>query len=167
MRTPGGLPFWILARVLVGFIFAYAGLGKLLEPAANFEATLLKYGVFSPGWIPLMARIIPWLEWLLGSLMIVGYLPRLTAAGVSGLSLAFLVTLSSSGLLLESGGADCGCFGRSGFHLSVQQIFLVDLVSLGVSLGMVFSEKFPWSLHSLLVKKNRGRDDIEPRGFSR
>ena len=144
--------FWVSVRVLVGFIFAYAGLAKLLEPSANFEAALLKYGVFSPAWIPWIAQTVPWLEWLFGSFMVVGYAPRLTAAGISLLSLAFLVTLGSSGLLLEAGGTDCGCFGRSGLHLSVQQIFLVDLASLGVGLR-------------LLVKKTQGKDDTKVRGF--
>ena len=138
---------------MVGFVFAYAGLAKLLEPSANFEAALLRYGVFSPAWIPWIAKILPWFEWLLGSLMVVGYSPRLTSAGISLLSLAFLVTLAASGLLLESGGTDCGCFGRSGLHLSVQQIFLVDLVSLGVSLRF-------------LVKKTEGKDDIKSKGLA-
>ena len=148
----------------MGLIFAYAGLTKLREPSANFEATLLKYGVFSPAWIPWMARVVPWLEWLFGSLMMVGYLPRLTAGGIALLSLSFLVTLGSSGLFLESGNTDCGCFGRSGLHLSLHQIFLVDLFSLGVSLRMLFLKEFPGSLHSFLVKKSSGKDDTRAKG---
>ena len=145
---------WICARIFVGLVFAYAGLAKLLEPSANFEAALLRYGVFSPAWIPWIAQIVPWLEWLLGSLTVVGYSPRLASAGISLLSLAFLVTLGSSGLLLEAGQIDCGCFGRSGLHLSVRQIFLVDLVSFAVSLGF-------------LVKKTQGKDDIKAKGFEK
>jgi len=153
-------PFlWCLLRILVGFIFAYAGFSKLLEPSANFEAALLKYGVFSPQWIPWIARILPWLEWLGGSLLIAGYAPRATAAGISFLALCFLVTLASSNLLLESGGTDCGCFGRFGLQLSLRQIFLVDLLSLAVSLRIIFLDEFPFSLHSFLLKRTGGGDD--------
>lgn len=145
--------FWAVARIGVGLIFAYAGLMKLLEPAANFEAVLLKYGIFPPLWIPWMARTLPWIEWILGSFLIAGYAPRPTTVGLSLLSLGFLVTLGSSRLFLQSGDADCGCFGASGLlHLSVRQIFLVDLLSLITCLRVGFLKEYPWSLHSFLVK---------------
>ena len=146
--------FWCLARILVGLIFAYAGWAKLTEPSANFEAALLKYGVFSPRLIPWMARFLPWLEWFLGSFLMVGYVPRFAAVGASLLSLAFLVTLGSSRLFLEAGGTDCGCFGQSGLHLNLRQIFLVDLVNFAVTLRLAFLENFSWSLHSFLLKRN-------------
>lgn len=146
---------WVAARILVGAIFAYAGYSKLIEPNANFEAALLRYGVFSPAWIPWLARFVPWAEWILGSLLALGYAPRWTAAGVGLLSLAFLVTLSSSRLLLTGGGTDCGCFGTSGLHLSVRQIFGVDLVSLGVAIRLAALQDFPFSLDAIWVKRRR------------
>lgn len=147
------LLFWTVARISVGLIFVYAGLTKLLEPAANFEAVLLKYGVFAPPWIPLLARAVPWLEWILGAFLIVGYAPRLTASSSSLLCLAFLVTLGGSRLLLTSGNADCGCFGQGGLlHLTVRQIFLVDLLSLGILLQVAGLKEYPWTIHGLLTK---------------
>lgn len=163
MKIDASNLFWFGARILVGLVFAYAGLMKLLEPSANFEAAILQYGVFPPGWISWIARIVPWLEWLLGSLTVVGYAPRLTALGVSLLSLAFLVTLGSSGLLLESVPTDCGCFGNSGLHLSIRQVFFVDLFSLGAALGIISLKEFPGSLHSFLVKKSRAEDDTRAK----
>lgn len=145
--------FWIVLRILVGLIFAYAGISKLLEPAANFEAALLRYGVFSPQWVPLLARIVPWLEWILGVFFVVGYAPRVTAGGIGLLSLAFLVTLGSSRLFLESGSTDCGCFGQGGLHLSLHQVFLVDLASFSIALRTIFLKEFPFTLHSFLVKR--------------
>ena len=152
---------WAVARILVGLIFAYAGLTKLLEPAANFEAALLRYGVFSPQWIPGISRTLPWFEWIFGFFLIVGYAPRLTATLASLLSLAFLVTLSSSRLFVESGGADCGCFGHSALRLSVRQIFFVDLVNLVVLLRVACLKAFPGTVHSFLLKQGRKGDDIK------
>ena len=138
----------------MGILFAYSGWSKLTEPTANFEAALLKYGVFSPGWIPWIARILPWAEWVLGSFLVVGYVPKFSAAMTGLMTLAFLITLGSSRLFLESGGTDCGCFGKSSFiHLSVRQIFFVDLVSFAVSLRLFFLKEFPGTLHSFLVKQ--------------
>ncbi len=151
---------WVMARILLGLLFAYAGAAKLLEPTANFESVLLRYGVFSPQWIPWIARGVPWLEWLLGGFLVVGYAPRWASGGAAFLALAFLVTLGSSEILLKSGGSDCGCFGQSGFlHLTVRQIFVVDLVSFAVALRLFFSKSFPGSVHVLLLKPGRGGDD--------
>lgn len=150
---------WSCARITVGLILAYAGLSKLLEPAAYFEESLLKYGVFSPRWIPWIAQVVPWLEWIIGSFLVVGYAPRLAAVGASGLSLSFLVTLGSSRLFLEAGGSDCGCFGQTGLHLSLYQIFIVDLASFAVALRLSFMKDFPLTLHSFLLKGRGGSDD--------
>lgn len=161
MKIPKSDFFWVLARILAGLLLAYAGWTKLTEPAANFEATLLKYGIFNPGWIPWLARVVPWMEWLLGSFLIVGYAPRAAAGGASLLFLGFLATLTSSRLFLESGGSDCGCFGERGIHLSLRQIFLIDLAGLAATLRLAFCSRFPFSLHSFLVKPEAGGADIK------
>lgn len=153
---------WVIARVFVGFIFAYAGASKLLEPSANFEAVLFRYGVFSPQWIPFLAKTVPWLEWVLGSFLILGYAPKLAACGTAILALSFLVTLGSSRLFLQSGGTDCGCFGQGGLlHLSLRQIFAIDLLNFSLSLRMAFLTIFPCSLHTFLVKATHEWDDIK------
>ena len=157
---------WVLARFFAGFILAFAGYFKLLEPIANFEATLLKYGVYPPLWVPAMAHVIPWLEWLLGTLLILGYAPRLVAGGTALLSLGFIITLGSSPLFLEAGGADCGCFGQSGFHLSLHQIFVVDLFVFLISLRLLFLKESSFSLDGILLKADRLQDDkkTDPKG---
>lgn len=145
--------FWVAARVVAGLVLAYAGWSKLAEPAANFEAALLKYGIFSPFLISGIVRILPWLEWILGSFLILGYAPRAASAGAGGIFLCFLVVLTSSGLFLESGMSDCGCFGESGIRLTIYQIFFVDLAALVVTLRLAFMPSFPWSLHAFLLKQ--------------
>lgn len=159
--------FWVWARIFVGLVLAYAGLSKLLEPSVYFEAVLLKYGVFSPKWIPWIAKIVPWIEWLLGGFLIIGYAPRITAMATLLLCLGFLVTLGSTRLILSAGGSDCGCFGHSGLHLSLRQIFVIDLLSLVFMLRIVFLKEFPLSLHALLVKRKGTVDDKKHHGKGR
>ena len=152
--------FLFLARLAAGGILAYAGWEKLTEPAAVFEAALLKYGVLSPAWVPWVSRILPWAEWLLGCFLVAGYATRLTASGAGFLFLSFLVTLTSSPLFLESGGSDCGCFGNSSFRLTVHQIFFVDLAGLGISLKLAFGPTPLRSADSFLLKWGERQADI-------
>ena len=146
---------WCVVRIFIGLIFAYGGLSKLLEPSANFEASLMKYGVFPPHWVPWIARTVPWLEWIFGSFFILGYLPSFAGIGLAFLSLSFLMTLGSSRLFLSSGDTDCGCFGAGGLHLSLHQVFLLDLLNFAASLRLIFMTDFPFSLHSLLLKESK------------
>lgn len=149
---------WVLLRIFVGFIFAYAGFSKLLEPAVNFEVTLIRYGVFPLTWIPLMARVIPWLEWILGCFFILGYRLKATALAISLLGLSFLVTLGSSNLFLSSGESPCGCFGAHGLKLTLHQIFLLDLFSLIVALRIYFLQDMPFTIYSLVKRRSRPDD---------
>ena len=160
MKLSGREKFWVAARILVGFVVAYAGFSKLTEPSANFEAALLRYGVFSPALIPILAKTVPWFEWIFGSFLMLGYAPRFSAVIVTSLYLGFLVALSSSQIFLAAGNTDCGCFGSSGWlHLSVRQIFIVDLAGFLLAAGLARQPIFPWSLHGFLVKQNRAEDD--------
>ena len=149
--------FWCIARVLVGLIFAYAGLAKLLEPVENFEAALLRLGVLSPAWIPWVARTIPWIEWILGVFFVLGYFPRVSGAGLCLLSLMFVVVLSSSRLFVTAGGTDCGCFGSSFLlRLTIHQVFILDLVNFSVLIRLLFLKNFPLSLESMWWKEEEG-----------
>lgn len=145
----------------MGVIFAYGGWSKLTEPVANFEATLWKYGVFPPSWIPALARIVPWLEWLLGCFLIVGYATRLAALGTGLLSLGFLITLGASPIFVEAGNTDCGCFGSAGLRLSVRQIFIVDLMALVITARLVWLKRFAGSLDGWLLKPKPRLDDTK------
>lgn len=163
MKWASNQRVWCVIRILVGLIFAYAGISKLIEPAVNFETALMRYGVFSPHWTPWLARIVPWFEWVLGCFLTVGYLPRFAAGGVSLFSLSFLVTLGSSRLFLSSGETDCGCFGTTGLHLSLHQVFLLDLFNFLAALRLLFFSNYAFSLHSFLLKENRRGDDKSRR----
>ena len=150
---------WLLIRVWVGLVFAYGGLTKLLEPGANFEASVLRYGVFSAGWVPWIARVVPWVEWIFGIFFILGYIPRVAAGVLCFLALSFLVTLGSSRLFLSYGESDCGCFGTTGIHLSLQQVFLLDLANFALTLRMLSLKTFRWSLHLFWLKESSNKDD--------
>ena len=139
MKLRGG-GFWVLARLAVGVVFAYAGFMKLIEPVENFQAVIAAYRIVPPALAPIAARAVPWLEWLAGACLVLGYLPRTSAGVVSLLSAAFSVLLAA-GLLGGKGlPHDCGCFGASGLHLSPPQALALDLVSLALALRLACKE---------------------------
>ncbi len=121
--------FSLVMRLVLGGVFTYAGLVKLLEPAANFRAALYQYELIPVGLVPFLAAVLPWLEWLAGFCVLTGYGLRWSslALGLFAFSLAAMIFLS--GKLWGEGAKTCGCFGENGPHLTFLQVFLLDLTN--------------------------------------
>ncbi len=142
---------WVAARVFIGFVFAYAGYSKLTAPWENFRGAIASYEVIPYALVPLIARIMPWFELGAGVFMILGYAPKASAILTAMMSLGFLIVLGASNVLFESGGKDCGCFGEGALiHLTVHQIFLLDLFDFFASLKLASLKDYPVSLDRLL-----------------
>ncbi len=143
--------FWIAVRVFIGFVFAYAGFSKLIEPVENFRGTIVEFDVFPYAWVNVIAHVIPWMELIFGTFLLLGYLPRWSAAGVCLLSLGLMIVLASSDVLIHSGSKVCGCFGQNSLiRLTVRQMFVFDIFSFLIALKLASKKSFPWSLHSVL-----------------
>lgn len=143
---------WIIARIIVGFIFAYAGLSKLLESPENFAAALYHYALIPPAVVPAVSRVLPWFEWIFGVFFAAGYAYRISACVLAVLNLGFIVSLLGVFLAGQSAAFDCGCFGQAGLHLSRQQVFVMDLISMAVLVRLILLKQMPWSLDRLLHK---------------
>jgi len=106
--TQKPLTFWI--RLFLGTVFVAASVDKILHPA-GFAQAIYNYQIFPDAAINLTAIILPWLELLLGILLIAGWwLPGATVL-VNLLLLAFYGAL----LFNVARGLDvhCGCFTTS------------------------------------------------------
>ncbi len=102
------LPF--VVRLILGAIFIYASLDKILHPGA-FAQAIYNYQILPGELINLTAIVLPWLELILGLFMIVGlWLPGATF-------LCTLLLLTFFGALLFNAlrglHIDCGCFSTS------------------------------------------------------
>lgn len=117
--------FWLAARCLVGVIFAYAGLSKLLEPVQNFEAAILEYQVLPYDWARPIAYGMPWLELIFGTFLILGFLPRVSALALSLFSLSFVLLIAVSFIKTGVFPENCGCFGK-GIQLAPYQVVVLD-----------------------------------------
>ncbi|HEX2858070.1 MAG TPA: MauE/DoxX family redox-associated membrane protein [Propionibacteriaceae bacterium] len=101
----------LLARLVLGGVWLWAGLAKLPHPEASVSA-VRAYQLLPTGMAQTVGHVLPWLEVVVGACLVLGLLVRVTAV-VSGLLLiAFLVgiiSVWSRGIEI-----DCGCFGNGG-----------------------------------------------------
>jgi len=118
-------------RVILGLVFAAAGLHAAANPPEEFAAVMEAYYILPDRHLPLLAILIPWGELILGTFLIAGYLTRACAAAIAGMLALFEAALLSTqlrGIPLDH----CGCFG-SWLTPSPRQAMLLDLVLLGMA----------------------------------
>ena len=139
----------LLGRVILGAIFLFAAYTKLHFGGAwhlrdyyfFFAMGIDSYKMLPLGVVEWMARILPWLEVALGSLLIIGIGLRWTASLTSVLLIVFMTALARAAILgLE---INCGCFGNEstspGRELIRDSALL--LLALGIAVGAFRSHR--------------------------
>jgi uncharacterized membrane protein YphA (DoxX/SURF4 family) len=102
-------PVALLLRIALGGIFVYAAWSKLKDPWALFAMAIDSYKVLPLWAVEWLARTLPWIELLIGALLIVGRWMRISTAATSLLLLVFFSLIVRARLLgIE---INCGCFG--------------------------------------------------------
>jgi len=99
-----------MARLILGVVFIYASIDKILHPAAFAEA-VYNYQILPDALINLTAIVLPWLELLLGIALVSG----VCLPGAAFLCNALLITFFGALVFNLSRGLDihCGCFNTS------------------------------------------------------
>jgi uncharacterized membrane protein YphA (DoxX/SURF4 family) len=99
----------LMLRIALGAIFVYAAWSKLKDPWALFAMAIDSYQVL-PAWaVEWLARTLPWIELLIGALLIVGRWMRISTAVTSLLLLVFFSLMVRA--YVKGIEIDCGCFG--------------------------------------------------------
>lgn len=103
----------ILARLILGGVFVYASLYKIMAPE-EFAAVIFNYRL-APAWLVNPAAIIlPWLEFWLGALVISGIWLR---ASVIMINIFLAIFMAAIGFNLWRGlDFNCGCFSNAAGH---------------------------------------------------
>jgi putative oxidoreductase len=119
-KMTGGLnrPAWprvvnfirAFVRIVLGGLFLFAGATKAYDPGA-FAIEIQRYNLIP--WFPgaLAAVYLPWLEILVGALLIVKRFERGALLLITCLLLLFTFALASA--TFRGLGIDCGCFGKA------------------------------------------------------
>jgi uncharacterized membrane protein YphA (DoxX/SURF4 family) len=101
----------LISRLILGFIFLYAGMEKITDPE-GFARSVNNYKLLPYSAINIIALILPWLEVTAGLLLLFGIAAKENAFILSSLLVVFLVAIAIS--LLRGLNIDCGCFGTAG-----------------------------------------------------
>jgi uncharacterized membrane protein YphA (DoxX/SURF4 family) len=144
------------ARMVLGALFFYAGAIKIMDPAA-FALAVYNYHIL-PAWLVNMTAIIlPWVEVIAGTCLVLGLWIQGGALIVSGLLLVFTVALGfnlSRGLDIA-----CGCFSTSPVAEKITWWYLLrDSFLLAAGLLVMFADQGHYSLERAL----RGRLGRKP-----
>lgn len=139
----------VIGRVALGAIFLYAAYAKLrfegewhLRDYHFFFAMAIdSYKMLPISAVQIMAKVLPWFELALGSLLIAGMAVRWVATITSGLLLVFIGAMTRAKILgLE---INCGCFGNNeklGTATLIRDSSLLVL-ALAVTIGAFLIQK--------------------------
>jgi uncharacterized membrane protein YphA (DoxX/SURF4 family) len=140
----------LLFRLVVGCVFVYAALDKIIHPA-GFARAVYNYHILPAALVNGLALFLPWLEILCGMALILGTRVSGAAALLGGLLLVFLVAVTVN--LIRGVDIACGCFtsapeGRNaGIGLLVQDAVLLLLV-----LHLLFRGPGRWAMDRACVQ---------------
>jgi uncharacterized membrane protein YphA (DoxX/SURF4 family) len=116
---------WI-GRLVLGGIFVYAGISKLIFPnthlwpmfvlrfsisvnLSSFAQQVESYKIVSPEASQVVAHTLPFVEIALGLLLLIGWRLRIWATAITAIMLGFLAVVTRAYLLHMD--INCGCFG--------------------------------------------------------
>ena len=126
-----------------------------MEPVENFQGGMAAYEVIPYAVIPFLARVIPWIEFIFGVFLITGYLPRLSALVLAGMSWSFVLLILYTRLVTGALPSNCGCFGEGSLiHLKPLQVVVMDVFNTIIALRLTLVKAHPFGLSALLKRKS-------------
>ena len=146
----------LAARLILGGVFVFASIDKILHPAAFAEA-VYNYQILPDNLINLTAIVLPWLELVLGSLLIIGvWLPG-SILICNLLLLTFIAVLIYN--LARGLDIHCGCFSTepSQDPLSIWTI-VRDAVFLVPAVYLLLANRMPamaFEQHDMQNERNQ------------
>ena len=125
----------IIVRFVLGAIFITAGIPKIID-TASFAGVVYNYHLLPDIFINIFAITLPWLEVLIGSMLIMGVWMPGTVILYNSLMIAFIAALSFN--VARGLDISCGCFSTdSGDIIDMDTIFR-DIIILIASMYLLF-----------------------------
>jgi len=128
---------YTILRIAIGSIFIVSGLGKLLAPYQNFLYVIQAYQLL-PSWGEVLtAQVFPWLEFIVGTFVLLGLWIPWGLRGALFLFGTFVVVVGQA-LIRNLPLENCGCFGEW-IHLKPQVVIVMDSGCLLLTCALLFS----------------------------
>ncbi len=138
-------------RLYIGWMFIYAGLGKISNPAL-FAENIAAYQLIPYWGLNFAAVVLPWLELTCGFFMIIGFRTRATSAILASLLLIFSAAVLIT--ILRGSSITCGCFDSVGEPVSWIKLARNVLWFLMAVVVHKYDNIFLFGNHSFFRKKN-------------
>ena len=122
----------ILFRLIIGFVFIYAAIDKIIDPY-TFAADIRNYQIIPEMFSNILALILPWMELLCGLFLLLGVCTRSSALLIASMLIVFIVALSLA--MIRGLNIDCGCYHtmgsttKVGFKKLLEDIFYVAMIA--------------------------------------
>lgn len=100
-----------ILRVYIGYIFIYASISKIMDPAI-FAENIAAYRIIPFFGLNLVAIILPWVELMCGFFLIAGVRTRAIAIILAGLLLMYTMSVIIN--IFRGSSITCGCFDNVG-----------------------------------------------------
>ncbi len=154
---------WI-GRLVLGGIFVYAGFSKLLMPnthfwpmfvlkfsismnISSFAQQVESYKLISPQASQVVAHTLPFVEIVLGLLLLIGWRLRIWATAITAIMVGFLAVVTRAYLLHMD--INCGCFGTpeklTGMTVVRDGAFAALALLMTISAFLEARQPHPWS----------------------
>jgi uncharacterized membrane protein YphA (DoxX/SURF4 family) len=113
-------------RLLIGCLFLVSGGEKLIWPYQNFLYVLQSYQLLPPGLDTAVARIFPWMEFIAGLFLVLGFWLPVVLRCVLMFFTTFILIIAQA-LLRKLPIDECGCFGQL-LSLKPQHTLIMDSI---------------------------------------
>jgi uncharacterized membrane protein YphA (DoxX/SURF4 family) len=125
----------IIIRFILGAIFIAAGIPKILD-TASFASAVYNYHLLPDIFINIFAITLPWLEIIIGAMLIMGTWMQGTVIIYNLLMIAFICALSFN----TARGLDisCGCFSTEPGDIIDMGTIFRDIIILSGSMYLLF-----------------------------
>ncbi len=125
--------FQLILRIVLGIFLSLSGLAKIMD-LASFGKAVNSFGLFPSTWVVLVTIVIPYLELVLGLMLLLNFYAK--PAYVTALTMLIVFTALSAYKYFTGDISDCGCFGKllqrkTDEKLLIENALLMVLFALG------------------------------------
>jgi uncharacterized membrane protein YphA (DoxX/SURF4 family) len=151
-NTAYGNSITALLRIIMGLLFLYSGFFKAIDPE-NFAKAIILYDISPEVLVPYIAVVIPYIELIIGLLLLFGYKIKSSSFFSMILMLFWIIIISIS--IYRGKSFDCGCFELKQFGITEDIAFPIvfrDIVFLCILLLIFNARKHILSIDKLIER---------------
>ena len=142
---------WFLLRFVLGLAFIVSSIDKIINPA-KFLEIINNYNMIPTFITPVVAIVLPWIEFICGLFLLLGILLNSAAVLIIFLLIGFIFGISVN--IYRGADIECGCFGLlfKGDSIGLHTI-IRDLIMMFFAVVLIILNKNIWTIEKLISRK--------------